>query len=146
MFNLLLSSYYSVNYSDFLFLSFLKKKNAQTSTLLTTARPARPARSAWSLHVHMEGAAPATSSQKVFSSCSSWMLIVLCQLLTGGIHCSFSSEKIKMSLTKSNKLPSLDVKQENKIAQWAVEHFSFYRLSDTTSIPDEAPRVHVDSM
>lgn len=49
-----------------------------------------------------------------------------------------------MSLAKSNKPLSADVKQENKTAQQAINHFSFYKLSDTLSVfLNQVPRAHV---
>lgn len=41
-----------------------------------------------------------------------------------------------MSLAKCNKLPSADTNQENKIAQLAINHFSFFKLTDTMDIPE----------
>ena len=41
-----------------------------------------------------------------------------------------------MSLAKSNKPPSADVKQENKIVQKAINHFIFHKLTDIISIPE----------
>lgn len=41
-----------------------------------------------------------------------------------------------MSLAKSNKPPSAEVKQENKIAQQAINHFSLYKLTDTIGTPE----------
>lgn len=49
-----------------------------------------------------------------------------------------------MSLAKSNKLHSADLKQENKTAQSAINHFSFYKLSDTLSLSlNQVPRAHM---
>lgn len=49
-----------------------------------------------------------------------------------------------MSLAKSNKTPSVDVKQVNKTAQEAINHFSFYKLTDTIDILNQVPRAHVE--
>lgn len=47
MFNSFLARYFNVNYLDFLFLSFLEKKEVQTSFLLTMPRNASSALSTW---------------------------------------------------------------------------------------------------
>lgn len=46
-----------------------------------------------------------------------------------------------MTLAKSNKLLSADVKQEWKIAQWTMNRFSSHKQADTVRIPESVSQV-----
>lgn len=140
MFNPFLAGYFNVNYLGFLFLSFLKKKEAWTSTVLTRPRNAHSAYSTWGVkYPHGWWAHSARASQEKAPSCSFFITANLVKPTPTQVWYNVDSTpypvwKKKMSLAKSNKPLSADVKQENKIAQWAINHFSLYKLTDTISI------------
>ena len=81
MFNPLLASYFNVNYLGFLFLSFSKKKEVQTSTLLTMPRNANSALSTLGYkYPHGWWAHLSRASQQKFWSCSLSLQILLSHL------------------------------------------------------------------